>query len=89
VPTLFRVGSYRVMVFFNDHRPAHVHVTGPGGRAKFALGATPNDVALVESDGIRAASLRQIAAAIIERHQECLENWKKHHDNQSADRQGR
>jgi uncharacterized protein DUF4160 len=70
-------------------RPPHVHVAGPDGRAKFELGATPNDVVLVESDGIRVASLRQIAAAIIDRHQECLENWEKYHGNQSTNRQGR
>jgi Domain of unknown function (DUF4160) len=81
MPTLFRVGSYRVVVFLNDHRPPHVHVIGAVGRAKFELGATPNDVALVESNGIRATSLRRIAAEIIERHQACLENWKKHHGN--------
>jgi hypothetical protein len=89
MPTLFRVGSYRVMVFLNDHRPPHVHAVGPDGRASFELGATPDDVALVESDGIRTKSLRQIAAAIIERHQECVENWGRHHGNQSADRQDR
>ena len=50
MPTLFRLGSYRVMVFFNDHHPPH----------KFELGATPNDVALVESDGIRTATLSQM-----------------------------
>ncbi len=86
MPTLFRLGSYRVMVFFNDHHPPHVHVMGPDGHAKFELGATPNDVALVESDGIRTATLRQIAAAIIDRRQECLENWEKHHGNQSTNR---
>jgi hypothetical protein len=59
-------------------------VTSVGSR----LGATPNDVATVENDGIRAASLRQIAAAIIDRHQKCLENWEKHHGNQSSNRQG-
>ena len=86
MPTLFQVGSYRVVVFFNDHRPPHVHVLGAEGRAKFELGATPNDVALVENAGISAAKLRQIAAAIIDRHQECLENWERHHGNQSTSR---
>jgi hypothetical protein len=77
------------MLFLNDHTPPHVHVPGPDGRAKFELGATPGDVLLVECDGIAAAMLRRIAAAIIERHDECLKNRERHHGNQSANRQSR
>lgn len=38
MPTLFLVGRYRVVIYFNDHEPAHVHAVGPDGYAKFALG---------------------------------------------------
>lgn len=89
MPTLFRVGSYRVMVYLNDHSPAHVHAVGAGGHAKFALGATPDHVVLAEADGIPISSLRRIAAAIIDRHRECCEEWRKHHGNQSTNYQDR
>jgi hypothetical protein len=77
------------MLFLNDHSPPHVHVMGPDGRAKFALGTTPDDVLLVECEGVAAAMLRRIAAAIIERHDECLKTWERHHGNQSANHQSR
>lgn len=89
MPTLFQVGSHRVMVYLNDHTPAHVHAIGAGGHAKFELGATPDDVVLVEVDEISTSSVKRIAAAIIDRHEECLKNWEKHHGKQRTARKGR
>lgn len=28
MPTIFRIGAVRVVIYPNDHRPAHVHVVG-------------------------------------------------------------
>jgi hypothetical protein len=30
VPTILRIDGWRVVVYPNDHPPAHVHVIGPG-----------------------------------------------------------
>lgn len=30
MPTVLRVGGLRIVVYRNDHPPAHVHVLGPG-----------------------------------------------------------
>jgi hypothetical protein len=30
MPTVLRIGGLRVVVYTNDHPPAHVHVLGPG-----------------------------------------------------------
>lgn len=80
MPTLFQVGSYRIVVYPNDHSPAHVHAVG-GGHAKFVLGKTPADVVLVEKDGISARDLRRIAEGIMNRHRECRAGWRKYHGN--------
>lgn len=45
--TLFHVGSYRIVIYANDHSPPHVHAVGDGA-AKFELGRTADDVRLVE-----------------------------------------
>lgn len=37
MPTVLRIGAYRVVVYPNDHRPAHVHVIGNGCEAAFNL----------------------------------------------------
>jgi hypothetical protein len=30
MPTVLRIGGLRVVIYLNDHPPAHVHVLGPG-----------------------------------------------------------
>jgi hypothetical protein len=37
MPTVLRLGGLRVVVYPNDHRPAHIHVLGRGGEAVFEL----------------------------------------------------
>jgi hypothetical protein len=37
VPTVLRIGGLRVVIYPNDHRPAHVHVIGDGHEAVFDL----------------------------------------------------
>jgi hypothetical protein len=37
MPTILRLGGLRVVIYPNDHRPAHVHVVGAGGEAVFIL----------------------------------------------------
>ncbi len=86
MPTLFRVGAWRVVIFLNDHEPAHVHVIGPEGRARFYLGRDPGDVALLEAEGIPTPILRRIAAQLIDRHAECLSTWNAIHGHQDPDR---
>jgi len=81
MPTLFQVGAYRVVIFVNDHSPAHVHVIGAGGFAKVQLGDTPADVALVETMGISRVRLRRVVGEIIARHAECRNVWSKIHGN--------
>lgn len=78
---LFAVGAYHVVVFPNDHTPAHVHALGPGGYAKVELGRNPNEVALIETDGISSANLRRIVARIIDQHGVCLDGWRRFHGN--------
>lgn len=37
MPTILRIGASRVVIYPNDHRPAHVHVVGVGNHAVFNL----------------------------------------------------
>ena len=82
MPTLFSVGAYRVVIFLNDHGPPHVHALGPDGYARFALGASPESVILLESSGIPRRTLTGIAAEIIDRHAQCRQSWDKVHGRQ-------
>ncbi len=77
--TVLRIGGLRVVIWPNDHRPAHVHVKGAAGEAVFNLHCPGGPPALRESYGFRLADLNRIedmlAAAIIA----LCEEWRTIH----------
>ena len=70
MPTVLRFAGLRVVIYFNDHRPAHVHVIGRGCEAVFDLhcpagppevrenyGFSRRDIATIESNLTALVSL--------------------------------
>ena len=70
MPTVLRFAGLRVAIYFNDHRPAHVHVMGRGSEAVFDLhcpagplevrenyGFSRRDIATIESNLMAMVSL--------------------------------
>ncbi len=57
MPTVLRFGRVRVMIYTNDHRPAHIHVWEGRKQAVFNLNCPGGPVALRENYGF---SLRQV-----------------------------
>ncbi len=51
LPTVLRFGGLRVVIYPNDHRPAHVHVIGRGCEAVFNLNCPAGPVELRENYG--------------------------------------
>jgi hypothetical protein len=41
MPTVLRIDGLRVVIYPNDHRPAHVHVKGADGEARFSSCIAP------------------------------------------------
>jgi hypothetical protein len=64
MPTVLRIGGLRVVIFPNDHRPAHVHVIGARGEAVFILHCPTGPPALRESFGFRRPDLSGIKHAL-------------------------
>ena len=64
MPTIFRFGPYRVVIYPSDHRPAHVHVVGAGCEAVFKLHCPDGPPELRESMGLAAKELNRIAAQL-------------------------
>ncbi len=60
MPTAWRVGSLRVVIYPNDHRPAHVHVTGGGREAVFNLHCPDGPPELRESYRFSSRELTMI-----------------------------
>jgi len=78
MPTVFRHDGFRYFFYSNEgnpREPAHIHVMGEGGEAKFWLhpGAS-----VAESHGLDARTLRRIAA-VVEARKEMIERaWHEH-----------
>ena len=60
MPTVLRLGKLRVVIYTNDHRPAHVHVISPDGEAVFDLHCPKGPPELRESMGFALHELNRI-----------------------------
>ena len=79
MPTLFRFGSYRVVIYPNDHRPAHVHVVGNGGEAVFNLHCRAGPPELRECVGLATQELRRIAVRLLGELNGLCDAWEAIH----------
>jgi hypothetical protein len=65
MPTMFRIDGLRVVIWPNDHRPAHVHVIGAEAEAVFIVHCLGDSPELRESFGFRLAVINQVAEALV------------------------
>jgi hypothetical protein len=82
VPTIFRVGKARVMIHFNDHPPAHVHITAAGKRAVILIDP---EVGVRESRGFSRTELREIADKVTDYSDLLTQRWNSIHGKQGCD----
>ena len=85
MPTVLRIGSLRVAVYPNDHRPAHVHVIGHGHEAVFTLNGPAGFVALRENYGFSARDLARIQDVLEANIAALLSAWERIHGSRRAD----
>ena len=81
MPTVLRLGSLRVAVYPNDHRPAHVHVIGHGHEGVFTLTGPAGFVALRENYGFSARDLASIRIVLEENIAALASAWERIHGN--------
>ena len=75
MPTVARVGPYRLFFFSNDGtEPPHIHVQRERYLAKFWL----QPVALARVSGFRAVELRRIEGLVVNRKEAILEAWHEY-----------
>lgn len=79
MPTILRIDGLRVVVYPNDHRPAHVHVIGRGCEAVFDLRCPDGPPELRENYRFRASDLGRIEAALADSLGTACGEWEKIH----------
>jgi hypothetical protein len=82
MPTVARIGSLRVVVYFNDHRPAHVHVIGGGCEAVFDLNCPYGPPELRENFGFSSAQVNRIKTALVDDLAHLCAEWSRIHESE-------
>lgn len=79
MPTVGRIDGLRVVIWPNDHRPAHIHVIGSSAEAVFKLDCPNGPPELRESYGFRLADLRRIETALAKMLPDLCTKWSEIH----------
>jgi len=75
VPTVLRINGWRVVIYPNDHLPAHVHVHGPGWIVVVNLaGPAVRDV--ISCDEHQA---RRVLRLVADHHEALIGAWRRFH----------
>ncbi len=75
MPTVLRIDGLRVVIYRNDHPPAHVHVLGPGWVVVIDLVRLELREALGCDERVASRVLRLVTS-----HQEALmDTWRRFH----------
>jgi Domain of unknown function (DUF4160) len=70
MPTIQRFGAFKIEMFFNDHLPPHVHVTGPDFRALVSI----RDADVIAGD-IPHKYCKEALSWVAENREMLLEKW--------------
>ncbi|HWF02573.1 MAG TPA: DUF4160 domain-containing protein [Candidatus Angelobacter sp.] len=79
MPTVLRFDGLRVVIYPNDHRPAHVHVIGRGCEAVFNLNGPDGPVELRENYAFSRRETSQIAKELTKHLKALSHAWEEIH----------
>lgn len=68
-----------VVIYFNDHQPAHVHVIGRGCEAVFNLNCPDGPIDLRENYGFSRREITQIEKVLTGHLAELCRQWENIH----------
>ncbi|HLQ00915.1 MAG TPA: DUF4160 domain-containing protein, partial [Burkholderiales bacterium] len=81
MPTVKRIDGLRVVIYPNDHRPAHVHVIGSDSEAVFDLHCPFGPPEVRENYGFSLKELGQIKSALTADLDDLCAEWSRIHGN--------
>jgi hypothetical protein len=79
MPTIDVINGLRVVIYPNDHRPAHVHVLGRGCEAVFRLHCPTGPPELRENLSFSRSELAQIKTALCQKLGAACNAWSTIH----------
>ena len=79
MPTVLRLDGLRVVIYPNDHRPAHVHVIGRGCESVFHPNCPVGPVEIRENYGFSRRELNHIEQMLTDQMAELCHRWEEIH----------
>lgn len=79
MPTVLKFDGLRVVIYPNDHRPAHVHVIGGGYEALFDLNCPLGPPSLIENYGFSRAAITRIQRTVGDNIEMLCRSWEGIH----------
>lgn len=76
--TIYRAHGLRIVIFTDDHEPAHVHVFGDG-HAKINLMGPDGGPELDWAEGMKRNEVRRAMHVVTEEQATFLERWREIH----------
>ncbi len=73
-----RAHGFRVIIYTQDHEPAHVHIVGPG-RAKIKLLGPDGRPEVVDVVRIKRSDMRRLLAEVTEHRDRFMREWERIH----------
>jgi hypothetical protein len=81
MPTVLRFEGLRVVIYPNDHRPAHVHVIGRGCEAVFNLNCAAGPVEVRENYRFSRREITRIESVLMNHLAALCGAWESIHGN--------
>ncbi len=79
MPEILRMFGIRFYFYSREHEPIHVHIKNADGKAKYMI--LPDNVVLIENNGIKQKDLK-LAEAVLEENKElAINEWNKYFGN--------
>jgi hypothetical protein len=83
MPTILRFRGFNVMIFVNDHGPAHVHAVGKDAFAIFNLNCPLGPVSLREDTTMKANDRRAVERFLNDNLVILCERWREVDDQRN------
>lgn len=77
--TAYKGCGFRIVIFLNDHLPAHVHVFAGRGESKINLLGPDGDPELVYSYRATKAEVRRAMELVVSQRDALLQRWENIH----------
>lgn len=79
MPTVLRVEGLRIVIWPNDHAPAHVHVFSAEAEAKIELGDAGGHPKLIENRRMKSATLAKALKVVFAHQTMLIQRWREIH----------